>query len=271
MGKIIGAIGMSHIMFPPHGIEEQAERVLQGMFAIRDKVRELKPDLIILAGGDHLNNFNLAVQVTLAIGVADSFATMGDGGVPASEFPGHRDFAEGFTRFAARHDFELVQVEEVRPDHGMAFPKLVLDPANIIPTIPLYINAAMPVPPSPARCHQLGVVLRDYVERHRPPEERVVVVGTGGLSHWLRVPGEGKVAEAFDADMIDALIAGDSERIARLSTEEIVEASGNGGLEVIAWLFAAGAVGPARGEKIYYEAVPAWITGMGAVVLLADG
>lgn len=270
MGKIIGAIGMSHIMFPPEGIEEQAERVLQGMLAVRNKVRELKPDLIILAGGDHLNNFNLAVQVTLAIGVCDSFATMGDGGVPASEFPGNRVFAEGFTRFAARHDFELVQLEEVRPDHGMAFPKLVLDPANSIPTIPLYINAAMPVPPSPARCHRLGAVLRDYVEQQRPQEERVLVVGTGGLSHWLRVPGEGRVAEEFDAEVINALISGESERIARLSTEEIVEASGNGGLEVIAWLFAAGAVRHAQGEKIYYEAVPAWITGMGAVALLAD-
>ena len=29
MGKIIGAIGMSHIMFPPDGIEEQAERIVR--------------------------------------------------------------------------------------------------------------------------------------------------------------------------------------------------------------------------------------------------
>lgn len=270
MGKIIGAIGMSHIMFPPDGIEEQAERVLQGMLAVRDKVRELNPDLVILAGGDHLNNFNLAVQVTLAIGVCDSFVTMGDGGVPANEFPGNRDFAEGFSRFAARHDFELVQLEEVKPDHGMAFPKLVLDPANSIPTIPLYINAAMPVPPSPARCHRLGAVLQDYVEQLRPPEERVLVVGTGGLSHWLRVPGEGRIAEQFDNDVIDALTSGDVDRLIRLSTEDIIEACGNGGLEVTAWLFAAGAVKSARGEKIYYEAVPAWITGMGAIALLAD-
>lgn len=270
MGKVIGAIAMSHIMFPPDGIEEQAERVLQGMLEIRRRVRALNPDLIILAGADHLNNFTLAMQVTLAIGIADSFETLGDGGVPVSHFPGDRAFAEAFARFAAHHDYELVQVEEMRPDHGTAFPKLVLDPGNAIPTVPLYINAAMPVPPSPRRCYRLGEVLHRFIEEERPEGERVLVVGTGGLSHWLRMPGEGQIADVFDKEVIDTIIAGQAEKLAELSSEEIVAASGNGGLEMIAWLFAAGALPGARGEEIYYEAVPAWITGMGAIEIRAD-
>lgn len=269
MGRIVGAFGMSHIMFPPDGVEEQAERVLLHMLDLRRRLSALAPDLVVLAGADHLNNFTLAMQVTMAIGVADSFTTLGDGGVPVCEFAGKRDFAEGFARHAARAGYELVQVEEVRPDHGMAFPRLVLDPANAIPFVPLYINAAMPVPPAPWRCVGLGAALHDFVTTERPAHERVVVVGTGGLSHWLRTPGEGRIAEAFDQAFIDAMAAGDVSAFAQMSSEDIVAQCGNGGLEMIAWMFAAGALPGARGERVYYEPVPAWVTGMGAVELFA--
>lgn len=267
MGRIIGGFATSHVLFPPTGVETQAERVIAGMLDLRSRLAALGPDLVVLAGADHLNTFSLAVQVTLAVGVADQFTTLGDGGAPPVTFRGHRAFAEGFVRFAARRDFELVQLEEVRPDHGMAIPRLVVDPAGRLPIVPIYINANMPVPPSPGRCYRLGGVLKEYVEAERPAGERVVVVGTGGLSHWLCMPEQGKVAEDFDQDFIARMIAGKSEELAALSAETITEASGNGGLELTAWLFMAGAVPRGRGEKLYYEPMPEWISGMGGLTL----
>jgi aromatic ring-opening dioxygenase catalytic subunit (LigB family) len=268
MGKIVAGFGASHILFPPQGVEAQAERVVEGLLEIRRRVRELKPDVMILAGSDHLNTFNLAMQVGLAVGVADEFTTLGDMGLAPATFPGHRDFAEAFTRFAARRDYELVQIEEVRPDHGMAVPKLFIDPKNEIPTVPVYINAIMPVPPSPGRCYRLGGVLREMVETTRPADERVVVIGLGGLSHWLCMPPQGKVAEEFDRDFMARMIAGRSDELAKIGTEELLEASGNGGLELTAWLFMAGAMPPgAVGENLFYEAMPEWITGMGGLAL----
>ena len=270
MGQIVAGFAASHVLFPPDGVEDQAERVFQGLLEIRRRVRELKPDVLILAGSDHLNTFSLAMQVGLGIGVADAFTTLGDSGAPAFTFPGQRDFAEAFTRYAARRDFELVQIEEVRPDHGMAIPKLIIDPKNEIPTVPVYINAIMPVPPSPGRCHRLGRVLREMVETTRPAEERVVVVGLGGLSHWLCLPPQGQVGEAFDRDFMAKMVAGRAEELARIETEELLEASGNGGLELTAWLFMAGAMPPdSRGETLFYESMPAWITGMGGLALTA--
>jgi aromatic ring-opening dioxygenase catalytic subunit (LigB family) len=270
MGQIVAGFGASHILFPPSGVEPQAERVFQGLMEIRRRVRELKPDVLVLAGSDHLNTFTLAMQVGLGVGVCDEFTTLGDGGAPATTFPGHRDFAESFTRFAARRDYELVQIEEVRPDHGMAIPKLLIDPKNEIPTVPVYINAIMPVPPSPGRCYRLGGVLREMVETTRPEGERVVVVGLGGLSHWLCLPPQGKVAEAFDRDFMDRMTNGRSDELAKIETEELLEASGNGGLELTAWLFMAGAAPRgAVGETLFYEAIPEWITGMGALALTA--
>jgi hypothetical protein len=268
MGRIVAGFGASHILFPPAGVEAQAERVFEGLMEIRRRIRALAPDVLVLAGSDHLNTFSLAMQVGLGVGVADAFTTLGDGGAPATTFPGCRDFAEAFTRFAARRDYELVQIEEVRPDHGMAIPKLALDPRNEIPTVPVYINAIMPVPPSPGRCYRLGGVLREMVETVRPADERVVVVGLGGLSHWLCMPPQGAVAEAFDRDFLEKMTAGRSQELADMDCETLLAASGNGGLELTAWLFMAGAVPPgARGETLFYEPMPAWITGMGALAL----
>jgi hypothetical protein len=267
MGRIVGGFATSHVLFPPAGVEAQADRVIAGMLEIRRRVRALEPDVLVLAGSDHLNNFSLAMQVTLAVGVADEFTTLGDGGAPPVTFRGQRAFAEGFARFSGRRDFELVQLEEVRPDHGMAIPRLVIDPANELAIVPLYINANMPVPPSPGRCYRLGGVLKDYVETERPAEERVVVVGTGGLSHWLCLPEQGRVAEAFDEDFIARIAAGRAAELAALTSDEILDASGNGGLELTAWLFMAGAVPQGRGERLYYEAIPEWISGMGGVSL----
>jgi len=267
VGKIVGGFGTSHVLFPPGGVEDKAARVLGGMMRMRAEIRALAPDLVVLAGSDHLNNFSLAMQVTLAVGVADTFTTLGDSGAPSVTFPGHRAFAEGFARFAARRDFDLVQAEEVRPDHGMAIPQLIIDPACALPVVPLYINCNMPVPPSPGRCYRLGGVLKEYVEGTRPADERVVVVGAGGLSHWLCLPEQGKVAVEFDEDFIARMISGRAAELAQLSADDIEAASGNGGLEATAWLFMAGAVPQGRGEKLYYEPIPEWISGMGGVSL----
>jgi len=43
--------------------------------------------------------------------------------------------------------------------------------------------------------------------------------------------------------------------------------AGRSGLEVMHWIFAAATVPQARGEEIFYEPMPEWITGMGGIAL----
>lgn len=269
MGTVVAAFCMSHVMFSPEGVEEQAEAVFSGMMSIRQRVAALRPDRLVLIGGDHFNNFNLAFQIPLALAVSDRFKTLGDGGVPVFEFAGDRAFAEGLALFAADASFDLVQAEEIVPDHGMAFPKLVVDPGNATATVLLYVNSVMPQPPSPRRCHDLGIVLREYVEEVRPDSERVVVIGLGGLSHWLRTAEEGRIATAFDLNFLQVLEQGEAETFARNhSSEDIMKAAGNGGIELLAWLVAAGAVANGRGQRLFYEPIAKWITGMAGIELL---
>jgi aromatic ring-opening dioxygenase catalytic subunit (LigB family) len=267
VGVLAGGFGTSHVLFSPKGVEAQADRVFAGMREIGRRVRALDPDVIVLISSDHLNNFTLSMQANFAIGIADEFTPLGDTGVPKVPFHGHRDFAEALVRFAAPRGFDLVQVEEARPDHGFMIPNLIVNPGGAVPVVPLFVNCNFSPPPSPARCFELGRTLRAMVETERPAKERTVVIGAGGLSHWLCRAEEGKVNERFDRDFIERLISGRGEEIAALSAEAIEAEAGNGGLELTSWITMAGALAGARGEMVYYEAMPEWITGMGGIAL----
>jgi aromatic ring-opening dioxygenase catalytic subunit (LigB family) len=268
VGKVVGGFATSHVLFSPKGVEEAAERILAGMLAIRAQVQALQPDVLVVISSDHLNNFTLRQQVTLAVGVAEQFTPLGDMGIPRTPFRGHRAFAQDFSRTASQAGFDLVQAEEVSPDHGIAITQLIADPDGRIPTVPVYINSNMPVPPTPARCFALGQILRSAIEEKRPDTERAVIIAGGGLSHWLRVPGQGRVAEAFDRHVLDMIVHGHAAELARISVGELEEQAGNGGLELMTWLCMAGAMpGRAKGEIAFFEPLSQWGTTMAGLSL----
>ncbi len=266
MGTIAGAFAMSHVVFEPEKSPDRAARVWSGMREIARRIQALSPDLLVIATNDHLNNFTLALQAPFIVGVADEYTPLGDMGIPRTPFPGSRGFADGLVRFAAGAGFDVARAEEIAPDHGLAFPNLLVNPGGRIPVLPLYINVANDIPPTPARVWALGGVLRDFVARERPAE-RVVVLGAGGLSHWLCEPEQGRVNEAFDRMVIAKLVSGRAHELSALTSEQIRSDAGRSGLEVMHWIFAAATLPQGRGEEIFYEPMPEWITGMGGIAL----
>jgi len=267
MGRIVSAAATSHTLGPPTGIEARAERVFDGMLEIGRRIRASKPDILLIVTSDHLNNFRLDRQIPFAVGLSEEFTPAGDLGVPQVPFPGHRDFANGLAAYAAEHGYDLVGAENIRPDHGFGLPNAVINTAARIPVVPIYVNSVMTPPPSCGRSFGLGQVIRDYVAMVRPGNERVAIVGAGGLSHWICVPGEGRVNDAWDRWIIERVAAGRAAELAGLTREAVLAEGGNGGLEITAWLCMAGAVAGARGEQIYYEPMPEWWTGMGGVFM----
>ena len=271
MGRIVAAAATSHILMAPVGVEERAKRIVAGMNEIGRHLRAARPDAIIVISSDHMFNINLALQPPFCVGVSDGYVPFGDMDIPREKRPGNRALGETLVRRAAAGGFDLAKAEELRPDHGVALPLLAVDPERCIPIVPLLVNINMDPPPAPARCHALGRVLRLTVEEDRPAGERVAVLATGGLSHWLNVPRHGEVDEAFDRWVMDILIAGRGQELARLSAADIVTRGGNGGLEVMNWLMAGAAAGETGGEVVYYEKMPEWFTGMGGIMLDVDG
>ncbi|ACR11988.1 aromatic ring-opening dioxygenase, catalytic LigB subunit family protein [Teredinibacter turnerae T7901] len=267
MGKLVCAAAMSHVLGTPKDIEEQAERVFQGMREIGRAIRDSSPDVLVVISSDHLNNFNLGDPKPLAIATAASLQPYGDMGIPTELIRGHSEFAVGFADFVARSNsgLTLAQVDDVRPDHGVMIPLAITDPQRSIPVVPLYINTVYSDSPTPTECWQLGKLLQQYVSKHRAAEERIAILACGGLSHWLGVPEEGHVNEDWDRNFMRQLLGEVPCRVNTLTNKEILSQAGNGGLEVNAWITLAAALPRLQGEVVFYEAIPLWASGMAGV------
>lgn len=265
MAKIVSAVACSHVLFSPKPDPERAARIFDGMIRLGKDISSSKPDVILMFTTDHMFNIDLSVQPPFCIGIADSYTPLGDLDVPRRQFRGHRDFAMCLAENLVDYGFDLCTAETLVPDHGVTIPMLFIKPWGHIPVVPLYVNINMQPVPSPQRCYQLALALRELIDKHRPENERVAIIGSGGLSHWLNIPRMGEVNEKFDEEIINLVISGQGEKIARMTVSEILEHGGNGGLEIMNWMMMSIVADKAKGVKTHYEPMPEWMTGIGGV------
>lgn len=264
MATIVGAFAMSHQLGSPDGVEDQSERVFQGMREIGRRIRALAPTVLLIITSDHLNNFSLTRPTPFAIGIADRFVPLGDMGLPRDPVPGAPAYAQSFIAFGKERGIDIASADPLRPDHGVMIPLGIIDPERRIPVAPLYVNTVFYPEPGPADSRKLGEAIRDHAAA-LDTDDRIVIVGAGGLSHWVGTPEEGTINEAWDHAFIDDLMEGRIDALAARCNRQILFEAGNGGLEVNAWIVAAAAVPGASVESIFYEAIPQWATGMAGV------
>jgi protocatechuate 4,5-dioxygenase beta chain len=120
-------------------------------------------------------------------------------------------------------------------------------------------------PPTGHRCLNLGKAIRRAVESF-PEDLKVVVFGTGGMSHQLQGPRAGLINRDFDQAFLDRLIA-DPEGQALVPHIDYVREAGSEAIELVMWLIMRGALGP-RVEEIYrFYHVPASNTAVGHLIL----
>lgn len=267
MGKIVSASATSHVLFSPLARPDRAERIFKGMQELGEYTSAAKPDVILMFTIDHMFNIDLSIQPPFCLGVADSYMPLGDLDIPRREFRGHREFAMCLAENAPDYGFDLAIAESLVPDHGVTIPLIFIKPWGHIPVVPLYININMSPVPTPKRCYELALALREIISKHRPAAERIAIIGSGGLSHWLNIPGMGTVDEEFDRTIIDTIISGKGASIAGMKVDEILEKGGNGGLEIMNWMMMSAMVPDRKGNKVYYEPMPEWMTGIGGVAM----
>ena len=231
MAEFVGGFATSHTLMASTGVEPQAARVVNGMVEIGQRVRALEPDLVVLVSNDHLFTFDLGLQAPFIIGVDDWHTPYGEMDIPREPHRGHRAFAEEFAGFAAAEGFDIAQGQGLQLDHGMAIPLMFIDPGRQLPIVPLYLNIMMQPMPNFARSLALANVLRNFVLNACRSVERVVVVGTGGLSHWVGLE-KVDVHEAWDRKFLDDLSQGNWSHWAGLTESEVATEAGNGGLTV---------------------------------------
>ncbi|PZG08946.1 2,3-dihydroxyphenylpropionate 1,2-dioxygenase [Nonomuraea aridisoli] len=276
MGQIVGAFAASHspgITGFPERAEPRQREAVEGAFAeVRRRIERLQPDAVIAVSVEHFTNFFLTNLPAFAICTSDSYLgpvtpEMGEFlNVAQRQHPGHSVLGRHVYEHALASDFDPSLVEGGHTfDENFCVPLKHLDPEGRLPLVPIIVNGVNPPWPNVRRCYDFGRMLRAAVEA-QDAAARVVVLATGGLSHWVGMPESGDINEDFDRDFLARLESGDRERLIDYTAEQI-DAAGNGAHEIRTWLVAAGAAGTPF-ETLVYEPVPAWLTGTAVAAAL---
>ena len=274
MGTIVAGCLTSHApnitAKPVIADPQQRARFVAALETMRRRLLAAKPDVLVVFANDHLQNFFYDNMPAVCVGLATSYWAPSKGGaeflrVPARQIPGARDWAKAFVQTGLERGFDLAYAHELEFWDDVSVPLHFLLPDASIPIVPILTNCVAPPLPRPHRSYELGAFVEAFVDDARPGAERVALLGTGGISHWIGVPGHGRINPEFDQRVLDAIRQGRGESLAQLTHDEIETAGGNGGQEIRNWIAVLGAFHGRKGEVLAYEPVPDWLTGCGAV------
>jgi protocatechuate 4,5-dioxygenase beta chain len=246
------------------------KRVFDGYQRSKEWIRKVDPDVIILVYNDHASAFSLEIIPTFALGCAAEFpiADEGWGPRPVPVVKGHPELAAHIAQSVILDEFDLTIVNRMDVDHGLTVPLSLMygQPKEWpCPVIPLAVNVVQYPPPTGRRCYHLGRAIRKAVESF-DQDLKVVVFGTGGMSHQLQGPRAGLINKEFDARFLDA-IARDPAALTRISHLEYLRESGSEGIELVMWLVMRGALDDDVEEVHRFYHVPASNTALGHIIL----
>jgi len=242
---------------------------------LKEMLKEKKPDALILIGDDQDENFKEDNVPQVAIYVGDElFATERRDGVRQrfGRYRCHSDLAHDLLDGFVERGFDVAfskffpKDEILSHAHCQILKRFV--PEGDIPIIPLFINAIHVPSISPARCYRLGQAIREIIEG-RPSEERIAIYASGGLSHfqpdypfrYYKGPYTlGSISEEFDRRVVELMARGEGEKVAQLTSQDLLE---NGDIETKNWVVLLGAVGKVLPRVLVYEPFYSGIMGMG--------
>ncbi len=234
MAKITAGVATSHV--PAIGAaldlgksqEPYWKPIFDGYEESKKWMAEEDPDVVILVYNDHGTAFALDVVPTFALGMTDV----------------------------------------MKVDHGLTVPlSLMCGQPEEWPfkVIPLAVNVVQYPPPTGNRCFKLGRSIRKAVESF-DEELKVVVMGTGGMSHQLHGERAGMINKEWDNRFLDDL-SGDVQRLIDLDHVEYMRETGAEGIEMVMWLIMRGALNDNVKEVYRFYHVPGSNTAIGNIIL----
>ena len=251
MARIIGGIGTSHVptiaMAYDRGKRDDPDwaPLFKGYEPVTRWLAERKPDVLVFFYNDHATTFFFDHYPTFALGVSAEYpiADEGMGPRPVPPLKGHPALARHMAESLVNEEFDLSVFQDLPIDHGCHSPLTMFwPPAPDWPgrIVPVAINVLQHPLPTPRRCYKLGQAVRRAVESF-PGDLKVVVVGTGGLSHQLNGKRAGFNNPDWDARFLD-LIHRDPEALAAMRHADYIRLGGTEGAEEIMWLAMRGAL-----------------------------
>ena len=189
---------------PLHGYVDPAPEVVAEVervqAAARERVRAFDPELVVVFAPDHFNGFFYDVMPPFCIGAAAT--AIGDFKSLAGKLPVPADLAQSLAESVMAADIDVALSYRMQVDHGCADALAVLTGGlDRYPVIPVFINSVAPPMATLRRARLLGDAVGRFMARM---DKRVLVVGSGGISHEPPVP---ELAGASE-EVAERLIAG---------------------------------------------------------------
>ena len=275
MARIIGSVTTSHVPAIGGAIGKGLQQdpywkpFFDGFPPVRRWLAEARPDVAVVIYNDHGLNFFLDKMPTFAIGAAPEYRNADEGwGIPqVPPFSGDTALSWHLIEALIGDEFDLVTCQEMAVDHAFTVPMALLYPEQQWPVkvVPICINTVQAPLPSAKRVWKFGDAIGRAI-RSYPGDERVLVIGTGGLSHQLDGTRAGFINKDFDLKFMASLTA-DPTWATQFDNYTLVEQTGTQGVELLMWLAARATLGAAARELHRNYHIPISNTASGLMLL----
>ena len=263
MAKIVGGIATSHVPAIGGAIAKGIQDTpywkpfFDGYAPAREWLAEIKPDVAVMFYNDHGLNFFLDCMPTFAVGAADRYENADEGwGLPVQRpFRGDAELSWALIERLVADEFDIASCQKMLVDHAFVVPTQLLWPEGPpLRFVPISINTVQQPMPTPARCWKLGEAVGRAIAAIGDDDTRVVMIGTGGLSHQLDGTRAGFINKPFDQFCLEQIV----EKplcLTHYSVRELAELAGSQGVELMMWLAMRAALGEqARLVHSHYHA-----------------
>jgi protocatechuate 4,5-dioxygenase beta chain len=253
MAQLIGGLASSHIPAIGGAIAKGLQQdpywkpFFDGFPPIREWLARHKPDVAVVFYNDHGLNFFLDKMPTFAVGAAAEYHNADEGwGIPTlPPYKGNQALSWHIINTLIEKEFDVVSCQEMLVDHAFTVPLKLFWPDEVCPvmTVPICINTVQFPLPHARRVYNLGKAVGEAIQSW-DSDLKVVVIGTGGLSHQLDGQRAGFINKDFDLKFMQSMLS-NPEWATQFSIHELVEKTGTQGVELLMWLAMRGALSTA--------------------------
>lgn len=237
--------GLSKGSNPP---SPDAQRLLDGIARMRLGLEDARPDVIVMAGSDHLCQFFFNNMPPFLIGKAERIAgppgyEQRDWRLDTYDAPIAGRLARHLLTQGFEHEVDFAYSDEFIVDHAFSVPLNFMRPQADLPVAPIFLNfLAPPVPPA-RRYRKVGGLVRQIVEDW-DEDLRVAVICTGHMTNGVGGPYMLRHSERPESDwdrtINAAILRNDVDDLVAHSSWEEMYAQGNNTPGFLGFIFAFG-------------------------------
>lgn len=268
MAELVGGFCVPHnpvMFFNPEGPSDAQRKVVYDAYEkTAARIKELKADTAIIIGCDHYILYGTECLPAYVISTGEI-----DG--PVDQLPGlkrapiksHAELGMHIAKEGFETGFDWTVGRAMAVDHSVGIPHhYMVKPNDGMKTVAVMLACGVDPYLPMKRAWMLGEHIADAIANF-PGNERVVVIGSGGISHHVGDEHMGEVNPDFDNKVLDIIARGDKDALLALTDEEILSQGGNGAMEIRTFACAMAATRAAGATTIAYEPITEWVTGMG--------